>query len=293
MPNLAALSNITTAATALSNLVLISPQETVGIQPINFPNADGSVNEAEPPEAFLFHIEADQDISVESDITDHYVEDNTAREDQISLKPENYRVRGFIGELNDIFPEIFGFNFKTLADRLTVINTYAPQVSQTASIAAAQALTLYQLGANIANTAVSTWGALGSGSGQAVIGSGGLISAGKAQNKQQVAFQKLYGHWRERRLFNVQTPWAVFQNMAIQRIKVSQDEETRMITDIEITFKMIRTAKTSTDSISNIISMMQQRAGLQASPEVNNGTSSPAESGESLTGSIASMQSGG
>ena len=48
----------------------------------------------------------------------------------------------------------------------------------------------------------------------------------------------------ERERFPVQTPWAVFQNMAILRLTATQDAETNVITDFEVTFKLIRMAST-------------------------------------------------
>lgn len=263
MPNLSNLAPITTAATALSNLVLVSPQATEGLQPQNKFGEQGAL-----PKAFLFHYEGEQSVTLESDITDHYVEDNTAVADQIALKPEIYTTRGYIGELNNVVPGLLK-PLKFAADKLTNITGYAPALSTTALIAYNQAFFLYQVAANAANSAVSAWSSISS-----------LFGGGTGpQNKQQVAFQELYGYWRERRLFTVQTPWAVFQNMSIQRLKSIQDEETNAITDFEITFKMIRVA--STQKLGTGLSaanLFQGQAASQAAKNVNLGTSSPVPS---------------
>src|SRR6266576_7254366 len=102
MGNISALSQLTSAATALSNLILVSPQTTIGYQPQNTPTQNGQTNQ--PPPALLFHYEGEQTASLQSDITDHYIEDNTALQDQIALKPEETTTHGFIGELNDVAP---------------------------------------------------------------------------------------------------------------------------------------------------------------------------------------------
>ena len=48
---------------------------------------------------FLFDIELDQKVELQSDITDSYVENNTAVQDHIALKPEMVTFRGSVAEL--------------------------------------------------------------------------------------------------------------------------------------------------------------------------------------------------
>ncbi len=284
MPNLSSLSRFTTAAQALSNLILVSPQSTLGYQPQNPPNADGTESTAQLPPAFMFHYEGEQTVSIESDITDHYIEDNTAIQDQISLKPEVIATHGFIGELNDVVPELLK-PIKFAADKLTTVGAYVPSLSATALLAYSEAFLLYQVAANAAQAAVSSWDSLTGSGGQNVIGSNGLGGAFNAQtgevannqSKQQGAFQQFYGYWRNRTLFTVQTPWAVFQNMAIKSLRAIQDAETNVISDFEISFKMIRFARTET-SLTNISSLFQSRGKSQSSSEVDLGSSAPTPS---------------
>lgn len=273
MADLSSLSSITTAATALSNLILVSPQQTIGYQPQNPPNADGSVSTAQPPPALLFHYEGEQSATLESDITDHFIEDNTAVQNQIALKPVMITTHGFIGELNDVVPPALKI-LKTLADKLTVVGAYTPTLSETALLAYNEAFLLYQVAKNAADSAISAWSSITGDGGQSVIGSDGLVSQPN-QTKQQIYFQMFYGYWNSRTLFTVQTPWAVFQNMAIKSLRAIQSAETRVITDFEITFKMIRTAATTVSLQTNTF---QGRAGAQANPLTDLGTSKPVSS---------------
>jgi len=277
--NLSALAPITTAAQSLSNLVLVTPQDTQGYAPQNPPKPDGTVSTAPKPPSLIFNYEGEQTITLESEVTNHYVEDNTAVQDQIALKPEIVTAKGYVGELNNVPPPGLAL-LKTAADRLTSINAYAPQISTTATLAYAEAFFLYQTAANVANTAVSAWSSIGnafsSSGGQSVIGSSGL-KVGTNQNKQQIMFQQFYGYWKTRTLFTVQTPWAVFQNMAILRLRAVQDEDSKVITDFEITFQMIRTASTQTKA-GILSSSLDGRASSQASGLVDLGTSSPVPS---------------
>ncbi len=53
---------------------------------------------------FLFNVVDEDGAELESDITDHYVEDNTAVQDQIALRPEVVTVTGQIAELVKTVP---------------------------------------------------------------------------------------------------------------------------------------------------------------------------------------------
>lgn len=277
--NLSQLSAATTAITAISGLIMVSPQSTVGYQPQNPANSDGTASTKETPPHFLFNYEGEQSASIESDITDHYIEDNTAIQDQIALKPEIITTHGFIGELNDVLPEALQL-LKTAAEKLTTVGAYVPQLSLTANIAYTEALLAYEVASTAVNSAVSAVSSIGNfltgSDGQSVIGDNGLTPSSN-QNKQQVAFQQLYGYWRTRTLFTIQTPWAVFQNMAIYKMKAVQSEETNTITDFDVTFKMIRTAQTITTGGGFPVSF-SGRSSTQSSSEVDLGTSSPTES---------------
>lgn len=268
MPNLSNLSSITSSVGALSGLILVSPQNTVGYQPLSPAGSD-----APQPKTFVFHYEGEQTVSLESDITDHYVEDNTAVQDQIALKPEIITTQGFIGELNDV-PPAFLKPLQLASQKLTTIGSYTPQLTTTALLAYSEALFLYQTAASAVNSAVSTvesvGGFFGASTGQNVIGSNGLTEGG-IQNEQQAAFQKFYVYWKNRYLFNVQTPWAVFQNMAITKLRAVQDAETNVISTFEVTFKMIRVASTIT--LNGLkTSDLGGRLSSQGSSLQNNGT---------------------
>ena len=281
MPNLSSLAPITTAATALSNLILVSPQKTIGYQPQSQFVIPGVQQQGQQPPALLFHYEGEQTVMIESDITDHYVENNTSIQDQVALRPEMITTQGFIGELNDIAPAALQ-PLQTIADKLTIINAYTPVLSTTALIAYNEAFQAYQLGANAVGSAVAAWSSLTGTGGESVIGSTG-IQTQPNQNKQQTAIQQFYGYWRNRTLFTVQTPWAVFQNMAIQSLKAIQDEKTNIITDFEVSFKMIRFASTTAVTLPTT---QQGRLQNQSSPLVNNGVAS-SSSGPSLSAGSA------
>ena len=248
MAVLNALSTLTSAATSLSNLILASPQSVQGYQPQSLPVVTGQINIDLPPApAFMFDYEGEQSATLQSDITDHWVENNTSVQDQVALRPVIVSTQGFIGELNDIPPSGFLAGLSQAAQKLTTIGAYVPQLTVAAQIAYNEALLGYQIATNAANAAVAAWSSLSGTGGESVI-NGTTITKSNGQNKQQTAFQSFYGYWANRTLFTVQTPWAIFQNMAIQELRPIQSAETNVLTTFEITFKQINFASTQINS---------------------------------------------
>jgi len=272
MANLSSLSNATTTALSLSNLILVSPQSVVGYQPQGTPNKEGTTSQQ--PATLLFHYEGEQTVSLESDITDHFVEDNTAINDQIALKPETITTSGFIGELNDVAPSELA-PLKFLADKLTAVNAYLPALSASAILAYNEATLLYATAITAADSAISAWSSITGAGTQGVINGNGLVGQPRNQTKQQIAFQQFYGYWKARTLFTVQTPWAIFKNMAIKSLHAVQDAETNVISNFEITFKIMRFANTVTSSNIGLGADFQGRALNQASSLVDLGSSAP------------------
>lgn len=284
-----AISQLAGAAGALGGLIFATPiNATVGYQPLNVRSSTGLPSLLPTPSALIFQYEGEQSMSLESDITDHYVEDNSPVQDQIAIKPEVYTTRGFIGELNDVLPAALQ-PLQKVANALVTIDAYTPQLSVTALLKFNEAVFAYENAASIANSAVAAFSSLsslfGNDTGEIVNGSGVFTSGSPtAQNKQQVMFQQIYGYWNTKTLFNIQTPWAIFSNMAILNVKAVQDEETRMITDFQVTFKKIRTATTS---ITTVAGISAGRAATQSASLTNQGTSSGGSS-TSLGSSISS-----
>lgn len=279
------LTSLATGALALGNalggIALVSPQTTVGYQPSPFDPQTGSPL-SQPP-ALLFHYEGENTSTLESDITDEYDENNQALQNQIALRPVLVTVQGFIGELNNIPPNKALQIAQTAAQKLTVLTGYTPQLSATALIAYNEALFAYQTGANLVNNAVAAFSSIagGTGSGTSVIGSNGLTSA-QNQNKQQMMYQQFFGYWNNRTLFTVQTPWAIFQNMAIKTLKAVQSAETNVISEFEITFKQMRFPQVTTGLYQNNANFAG-RLFSQAASLTNLGTSALTPSSTSFS----------
>lgn len=282
--NLSALSQAANQAVTLSNLILVTPQQTVGMQPQNAPSYEK--NTQQQPPTLLFNFNGEETLTVDSDITDHYIENNTPIQDQISIKPEIYTVQGFVGELNDIAPAALE-PLKIAAEKLTTITGYVPGLSLTALLAYQNAQAAYQTAIAIKNNATAAWNSINGGGGVSVINGAG-ISSQPNQTQQQKYFQQLYSYQKKRTLFTVQTPWAIFQDMAIMQLKAIQDEKTNTVSDFKLTFKMLRFA--STQLVGNTLydyRNMEGRASEQGAPSVDLGTSQLQESPITFASNLA------
>ncbi len=275
MGNLSPLATVTTTATALSNLILATPSQTLGYQPQNPLNANGTPSTAQPPPTFLFNYEGEQSISCESDITDHFIENNTALQDQVALRPPIINTHGFVGELNNVLPPQLAI-LQQVADKLTIVSAYAPVLSASALIAFNTAFQLYQTEQNAVNAGVSAWSSInGDGGGVSVITGTNTFeyqyNGLPNQTKQQLAFQQLYGYWNTRTLFTVQTPWAIFENCVIKSLRPVQSGDDMYITDFELSFKQLRFAQSAVSN-GTVGTNQQGRSALQSAAPVNLGT---------------------
>ena len=192
------------------------------VRPTGIPNVIGL-------SGFVFDVIENEEITLSAEITDHYVEDNTVISDHIALKPEMFTVRGFVGELTQLFDNDL-LEVVTDIQRLAVLAlyqpTFSPQTSQnnnTIIDQAEKAISAVELAQNFYEV---------------------FSDKNTSANKQQRAFNFFYSMYLSRQLFTVETPYNIFENMAIETCRLIQDKVTNQVTDIGITFKKIRTIET-------------------------------------------------
>lgn len=293
--DLSTLSSTSSNAAGLSGLILATPKATVGYQPQNAPSFKKDTNVQRP--SLVFNYEGENVSTLKSDITDHYVEDNTAIQDQVALKPVIVKTEGFVGELNNIPPAALRA-LKEVADKLTPIPGLAPSLSETAELQYAKAFQTYQIAKNLANAAVGAWSSInglvnGGGVENVINGSTEFLPPNPNQTQQQVYYSQFYGYWKTRTLFTVQTPWAVFQDMIIDELISTQDAETRTLSTFKVTFKQMRFASTLAQTIALYDNTsFQGRLLSQGSSQVDLGISTLEQSSTSFDTALTTMRTG-
>lgn len=259
---LPAIQGVVAAATAGASLVNAF---LVVLQGVGFDAKDAN------SVSFLFNLREEDSEDLQSDITDHYTETNSAIQDQIALKPVKCTLHGFIGELNDQNSGVAA-EVQLIASQLSVFSPYVPQLTVAAQQFYNEAQQVYNAAAAAAATVNQAFNFL--------TGAGTLT-------KQQQAFAFFKSRWQARALFTVQTPWEILTNMAIEDLHAVQEGDSNTISDFRVTFKQMNFASTLS---SNAAIVGQGRYSFQAQGAVSQGTQNPTPvSAPNFGGSNASV----
>lgn len=194
-----------------------------------------------------FDVMQEHSIQLQSQITDNYIENNTAIQDHIAQSPTVVSLRGLSGEVvytpptkaldwtyskvNTSIQKIANrsnmANINILTDKLTVIPALLPPVDNITQIAK-NAVQYVEASVNRYTKIIKNF---------------------TSDTIKQTRLQQIYNDLSDLRaanvLFIVETPYTAFADMAIQSITLRQGNENH-ITDIELTLKQINYATTYT-----------------------------------------------
>lgn len=223
---------------------------------------------------FLFDIPEEDTVELQSDITDHYIENNSAIQDHIALRPEKVILRGLVGEIAQTEDQVAEFVKKPVSlppnpeldpeftDVQTASMAYRDREQAAADAAASGQQLQMQQGLNTQELPqiVST------GVDQSLYGVFNNLYP-KLPTRQSQVFAYFYQLWKGRQLFTLDTPWGFLTDMAIESLRASQEETTKYLTDFSITFKKIRFANAIVVSAGQLAG----RCADQSAPWTNNG----------------------
>jgi len=231
-------SSIQTTAGLIANIVngfIVSPN-----------NAPPGVS------GFVFNVIDDEEVFVDSDVTDHYVEQNYAIQDHIALRPIHFTLKGLMGELsylvgqssNPILSSILALS--PLSVVTPGFNVQDSQVYSSIAESIAQASEIFSL---IPNTA-------------------SLISnLSNIQTQQQAAFNFFLNMRNNRQLVTIQTPYGLLTNYVIESFRSLQPGDSRFLSHFTVTFKQIQVVSTSVAPASS--SPNPAGTGTQTGPSTN------------------------
>ncbi len=211
---------------------------------------------------FKLDIVESDDLTLATQITDHYSEDNVALQDHIAIAPTVYTLTGLVGELfiEKTQAEEFG---QAVLDRLQPLGVLSPAMSANAQRAFEAAKQAKQA----ADAAISTFNSLK----DAISGSQPEL------NRQQKAYDYFEKLINGRALVSVQTPWKTFDNMAIESVNFNQDAASEDKSRVTVTVKQMRFVATETNA-----GTLFGRIDAQKAAEVNKGKQSGKSIGASL-----------
>lgn len=219
-----------------------------------------SPKHAEGINGWVFDIPKSEQVRLSSDITDHYMENNSFVNDHIVDRPIEITLSGFVGELVWKKPTGFGADLNFFSGSLSVVDAYLGDYSPQELQKQQNLLGEIQKNNNFVKQIVQkTTNIVKSFSGD-----------GQSKTLQQVAYNELKALKDNRSLLKVQTPFAYFENMLIQEITFVQGEDSNSYCDISITLKEARFAEISVVSFDE--DLLPSRNQQQDTKESDNGT---------------------
>jgi len=186
---------------------------------------------------FVFSTRDTDRLELRADITDYVVEDNSAVQDHIAIKPLTVTLRGFVGELvNEVAPLTRGQQLNVIQNVLTDVDEYLPNFSQSGLEAYVRAVsekdnTIEELDKAIVAA-------------QNLAGTVGISVPGITA--QERAYSNLQAMFRSRQIITVETPWGYLDSMAISSVIVEQNGKTKQISDISVSLKQLNFTKLET-----------------------------------------------
>lgn len=198
---------------------------------------------------YLFNIITDDAVDLESEISDHWLEDNSPVQDHIALKPETVSVRGLVAELASAQPA--QARVSQSPDPLPLIPGFLP----TSTPGAIQTAVQNALAPMMQKAAISDSQSLSE------------FYRSRApqqpnQTRQSYVFGYFYQLWKGRQIFSVETPWGIWNDMAILSLNGTQGEETKSVSEFRIQFKRISKVQSAIITTGNLAGRaVFQRAG--------------------------------
>lgn len=211
---------------------------------------------------FVFDYEGDTEMTAQAEITDHYAEDNTAVQDHIAVKPLRITLHGFVGELVYKAPQGITGLLSLIQNKLTIVPAYLGHYTPQQLAKVQAALTKAQSVVNKADLALAKVRNLVR----------MLPGATAGDSAQKRAWVQLYSFVADRVTFDVETPYGIMKNMAMESLHAVQDETTTEVTDIVVTLKQLRFV--DVEVVSATPDTFGGRSLFQRAPETDEGQTS-------------------
>ncbi len=196
---------------------------------------------------FTFDVEGESTVNIQTEITDHYIEDNSAIQDHIAVKPKKITLKNYVGELVYRLDGDTNTPAQKLTQKLTVLNSYLPVLAAGAK----QANNIFQAAKKAQSVFSTTKGLTDFVSNNFASAQSGTVNIWNLiknvtppTSRQQQAYMFFKALAEQKVLVSVQTPFEFMSNMAIESIVGIQGEESRYISNFAITLKEIRTVST-------------------------------------------------
>lgn len=192
---------------------------------------------------FVFDAQLEETTQFQSDITDHYVEDNFAAHDHVAIQPIRLKLQGLVGELvyNTNPSGVLGL-LNTAQTLLTTVpaylGKYTPKGLQDIQKVISKGTSVVNKIDNYMARAKNIVG---------------LFTGGATETAQQKAYGELKEMWANREMCSVETPYEYFDgNMIIESIRFQQGEDSKFYSSITVSLKEIRVTQVSLSPVNKM-----------------------------------------
>ena len=180
-----------------------------------------------------FGVCTQNNLSLKSEITNHYVEDNVWINDHWAISPMQYTLSGLVGELIYTVPNGWAKKVESFygSTGLGLLSKISPKLgSYTQS-----ALNIVRKAQSVTNKYIS----IAKSAGEKITNffTKGII---KKANQRKV-LDELENLMNNRVLVNVSTPYGTYNGLAIIAVNIRQGQETKFTSEVEITLQKWRT----------------------------------------------------
>lgn len=226
----------------------------------------------------FFDTVTDDSVSFQSQITDNYVENNTAIQDHIAISPITVTLHGLCGEKVYTVEEAYNADYEMLVQqeaanelkeaeilrnrKLYELEVYVPQFSN----ATALAKNILDLGRATALKAMTVAGKIYDRFNPS-IDQQFTAYAGLDSNLRNAKIRTMSNYlkdaWQSRKAYVVNTPFGIYDNMYIQSVTLHQGNE-NYICELDVTLKQLRFSDvTYTEADKEVLAKYNQLARAQ------------------------------
>jgi hypothetical protein len=223
---------------------------------------------------FVFDIALEDTVKLEAEITDHWLENNSAVNDHVAIKPKRIILRGLIGELVQIYnpTELDGLLGRT-SNLLGQVPAYLGSMTPQAVQKAQAAITKAQDAAAQINAAAKK---LNNVIGLFADPLGGLLGTSGAKTKQQDAFAILETMFDNKMTFTLETPYKFYENVVIENIIALQPEHSKTYSEFTVILKQLNFSNLNTQDGGILTTKNKMgRAAQQSQSIINKGQIKP------------------
>lgn len=220
---------------------------------------------------FKFHCPRSEQINMESDITDHYTDVNSAVQDHIARKPITINLSGFQGEYYYTVHPIENMVSK-VAPIFTLVEVFKPQlddVTQKIQQKKNERL-LTQLNNGDKKAAEDYRNTFAEKEFNAIDLWKIFQNMYKFKSAQTRAFFYFEALWQSEILFSIETSWKRYDNMVIQKVTPLRDNNGD-ITDFTVIFKQIGITTSKSESIEKVAGRLKEQAAQTTKKGIDKG----------------------